>query len=72
MHVRGYVNGVLLFSLIDTGSVVSIMHKDVFDELFVARNMNLSPPPDGNLCGIYHGKVRIVGLAENVSVQYVT
>lgn len=56
MYVRGYVNGVLIYSLIDTGSVASIMHKDVFDELCVARNMNFSLPPDGNLCGIAMGK----------------
>jgi hypothetical protein len=69
MYVKGYINGILVYSLMDTGSVVSIMNKDVFDKLCAVQNIALSPPPDGHLRGVGQGRVEVLGLAENVPVQ---
>lgn len=69
IYVSCRVNGVLIHSLVDTGSIISIMHKHVFDECCAECNITLSSPPNGNLRGIDHGKMRILGVAKNMPIQ---
>ncbi len=71
MYVRGYVNNILTYMLVDTGSSLSIMNKYIFDDINLANNIKLEPRT-GNLHGIDNGSVKVLGIAQNLSVRVCT
>jgi hypothetical protein len=63
MYVRGYVNNVLSYVMIDTGSTVNIVSKKFLDELNAVEPVQLMPH-DGNVYGIADDACTVIGTAK--------
>jgi hypothetical protein len=69
IYVRGYINECLNYMIVDTGSVVSLISKNLFDKIN-SENLLLVEPMQDNLRGVTNDAINIIG-AVNISVRLV-